>query len=457
MTERGTDITGPVPPPDPERARKEFAGRLLLLRKETGASQRELGGLLGVDHTTISAYEGQGQNAPRVPDPEYVDAFLGEVARRSDVTPDVLNDTRQTYGRLLRLLTAQPQERGRSYRPMLRIYELTQEVETLLAELALVQQQKQAVQNELESLRFSADAASASGHERQRQLEETAETLERRRAELVHRRDAVLADLDANSLVLRQTRLPAHRYPMAAEPAGGAPQQPHALPSPARNTRPRTATLAVVMAFVVAAGLGAFLIYRLTDSRTDTAKGTPGANTPTTTAQSTPTPNPTPSPTSPNPTPSPTSPSPRELTPSEIPQPDKIRWSGSVSLTELDLDAVPPKVLSSNNQASVWFSYDYETSNKAVRDATMYGQNGGFFTVDPTISSWGEQKKPTRKECSDRLATHGTESLPVTPGKSFCVLSAEGRISFITAGKLDKEANLYKGNVIVWENPEEQP
>ncbi|MEU2282372.1 hypothetical protein ABZ614_10615 [Streptomyces sp. NPDC013178] len=87
----------------------------------------------------ISAYERQGVDGC-VPDPGCIEALLAGVARRSDVAPEVLGDARQAYGRVLWLLSEQLPERGRSYRHMLRIYELTREVEELSGELADVRQ-----------------------------------------------------------------------------------------------------------------------------------------------------------------------------------------------------------------------------------------------------------------------------------------------------------------------------
>jgi transcriptional regulator with XRE-family HTH domain len=231
-----------------------------MLREATGKSQREFAEVLGVDHSTVSVYE---KPDGRLPDLAYIDGFLAEVASRADVTADVLNDTRDSYGRLLRLLCDQPQERGRThgYRQMLRVYELTLEREAVTAELADVRQQLQDVAAELARL-WEAGTDATADRERQQRLEESASTLEQRRAWLVRRREAVVSDLDAYQAQLRQLHL--SDTPPAARPVGGPPQQPPALPLPQRNTPPHIRTRAIVASALVVAVLGGWLIYRMT-------------------------------------------------------------------------------------------------------------------------------------------------------------------------------------------------
>lgn len=78
----------------------------------------------------------------------------------------------------------------------------------------------------------------------------------------------------------------------------------------------------------------------------------------------------------------------------------------------------------------------------------MYGKGGGFFTTDPTIAAWDGQD-------ANRVSTYGAETLPVTPEGHFCAMSAEGRISYITVGKLDNATGAYRGDLTVWENSED--
>ncbi|MEU3550632.1 helix-turn-helix domain-containing protein [Streptomyces longwoodensis] len=246
---------GLVPAQDPVvREREELSGRLKMLREATGKSQREFAEVLGVDHSTVSVYE---KPDGRVPDLAYIDGFLAEVASRTDVTADVRKDTRDAYGRLLRLLCDRPQERGRThgYRQMLRVYELTLEREALTAELADVRQQQLDAAAELASLQDTG-AEAATDRQRQQRLEESAAALEQRRAELARRRQAVVSDLDAYQA----------SRPPETHPVGVPPQQMPELPSPQRNTPPHARTQAIVAGAVVIAVLGGWLIYRMTGS-----------------------------------------------------------------------------------------------------------------------------------------------------------------------------------------------
>ncbi|NJP44784.1 NPCBM/NEW2 domain-containing protein [Actinacidiphila epipremni] len=289
-------------PQDAMRERRGLAERLKMLRQATQKSQREFADILGVDHSTVSVYE---KPDGRVPDLEYIDGFLAEVAGRTDVTADVLKDTRDSYGRLLRLLCDQPHERGRThnYRQLLRVYELTVEREALTAELAQVREQQRDVEEELTRLQQDSSAGTSADPEREQQLRETAAALQQRRGVLIHRRDTVVSDLDAYHAQLRQSRIPAppNSPPTIPNNGGrtvGPPQQRSLPPSPPRNTRPHAPTTAIVAGALVVLLLGGWLIYRTTspspDPRHDTADQQP-AHSPTVAASRTRSPSPYPS------------------------------------------------------------------------------------------------------------------------------------------------------------------
>lgn len=119
---------------------------------------------------------------------------------------------------------------------------------------------------------------------------------------------------------------------------------------------------------------------------------------------------------------------------------EDIRWSGTVSLTFLDLDSVPPKVLSGNNAASTWVNYSYHTSN-----GTLYGHRG-----KPTIALWGNPAKPTRQQCADVISTQGVESLELSKSSSYCVKTAADRVAFITELSFNNASYAYTAAVTVW-------
>ncbi|MEV5840053.1 hypothetical protein [Nocardia sp. NPDC052112] len=128
---------------------------------------------------------------------------------------------------------------------------------------------------------------------------------------------------------------------------------------------------------------------------------------------------------------------------------EEVRWSGTVNLTYLDLDSVPPKVVSGNNGASTWASYNYSSSKKFA-EATLYGRRGDFLTVQPTIASWSDPTKPTRQQCADLIATQGVESLPISKNSSYCVETAANRVAFITELSVSDAIHAYTAVVTVW-------
>lgn len=71
-----------------------------------------------------------------------------------------------------------------------------------------------------------------------------------------------------------------------------------------------------------------------------------------------------------------------------------MRWSGTIRLTYVDLDTVPPRVLPSNNGASLWVNHIPYRNGEG---ATLYGLGGGSFTTLPSISPWDDRAKPTRQ------------------------------------------------------------
>ncbi|WP_280497693.1 hypothetical protein [Nocardia asiatica] len=145
----------------------------------------------------------------------------------------------------------------------------------------------------------------------------------------------------------------------------------------------------------------------------------------------------------------PTSTASASATTSATASPDDVRWSGTINLTYLDLDSAPPRVLPDNGGASAWVSYDRKSSG-GFSEATLYGLGGGFFTTKPTIALWTTAAEPTRRQCSDLIATRGAETLPVTKDSAYCVKTAAGRTAFIAGVSLDKAVDAYTASVTVW-------
>ncbi|MFJ8358229.1 hypothetical protein [Streptomyces sp. NPDC093984] len=132
---------------------------------------------------------------------------------------------------------------------------------------------------------------------------------------------------------------------------------------------------------------------------------------------------------------------------SPAPAPTAVQWSGPVTLTFLDLDSVPPKVLSSNDGASVWVDYKPDAEG---RGATLYGLRGDLFSTQSTIAQWQSPAKPSRRECSERISTQATDTLPVTTGDRYCVKTAAGRIALVTVGGFNRATDAFGATVDVW-------
>lgn len=133
---------------------------------------------------------------------------------------------------------------------------------------------------------------------------------------------------------------------------------------------------------------------------------------------------------------------------STVPAQEEVRWTGTVNLTYLDLDSVPPKVLSSNSGASTYVSYDHQDDD--LSRAELVGMPGGFFTTEPTIAVWEGPGAPTRSECAELVSTQAVERLPISPDSSYCVKTAAGRIASLTNLSADDVNHIYKAVVTVW-------
>ncbi|MEH1164330.1 hypothetical protein V6V47_02960 [Micromonospora sp. CPCC 205539] len=216
--------------------------------------------------------------------------------------------------------------------------------------------------------------------------------------------------------------------PEAAAPAPSTP------PRHEHRTALLTALIGAAAAIVGAIIAGVFALLAAPDDDPAPQAQPPGlaASAPTTPAAT-----PQAAPGSVSPTPSATSPS-----------TDTVRWANTVRLTYVDLDEVPVKVLSSNTGASVWVSYGTSEDN-------LYGLNGGFFTTKPSIAAWEGASPPTRKQCSDLIATQGTETSPIAKGSRFCVLTAADRVAYLAVTKFDKASGTYLATATVWETPDE--
>jgi hypothetical protein len=428
-----------------DRLKAEFGARLKVLLDLAGLSSREFAARYpAYKDSTVRKYT-LGTNLPPW---DFLHDLLTEVARRTDdpAAPQRRTELFTAYRTVL--VTIGADVRGSDQNSLLlRLLDGEETLHRLRDELAEVRARENQLLADLEEARRAG--ASQAARERQRQLEEETRILAERRGELVRRRSALVTELDdcrARLAVLEDADGPGDLVPAGTEGGAGVhqafpplPPAPPASPAqPSRSGGRRALRLVgIVAAVVLLAGGGAAVGIWATGDRDTADQAASPSPQPTTPPAST-----LPSPT----TPAPTAPVASGALPSSG-NPDAVRWTKhGVALTHLDLDTVPVKVLSSNNDASVWASY-----SSTDDEVTLYGMNGGFFTTEPTIATWDEPAKPNRQACADRISTNATETLPVTPGARFCVKTAEGRTAYIEAEKMDKASGAYTATITVWE------
>ncbi|WP_157170890.1 hypothetical protein [Nocardia araoensis] len=198
--------------------------------------------------------------------------------------------------------------------------------------------------------------------------------------------------------------------------------------------RRHSGTILTTLLFPIVSGLIVLAVEKFTDDKDDDSARTSTSTTQTTVSSEARTPSST------------TSPAPAT---SAAAGSNDVRWSGTLNMTYLDLDSVPPRVLPNNGGASAWVSYDRESSG-GFSAATLYGLGGGFFTTKPTLAQWTTSAAPTRQQCSDLISTQGAETLPITKDSAYCVKTAAGRTAFITGLSLDNAVHAYTASVTVW-------
>jgi hypothetical protein len=134
-------------------------------------------------------------------------------------------------------------------------------------------------------------------------------------------------------------------------------------------------------------------------------------------------------------------------TPSSKPTADLVRWTGSVNLTFVGLDTVPPTVYDTNDKATFWVNY---INSDPRNGAVLYGSNGGFFTSNANLALWSAAGEPTRQQCADQVATQASDTLPLAKGSRYCISTPQHRIAFLVVGAFDDANQAYQGMVKVW-------
>ncbi|MEU6590431.1 hypothetical protein ABZ923_14630 [Streptomyces sp. NPDC046881] len=137
---------------------------------------------------------------------------------------------------------------------------------------------------------------------------------------------------------------------------------------------------------------------------------------------------------------------------SPAPRATSTPWRGSINLSFVDLDSRPPKTLSNNGGATIWVDYELDSQGDAQGEgATLYGLGGGLFTTQATIAQWTDSARPNQQQCSERISTQATETLPVARGDRYCVRTAAGRTAFIEVGAFNKATGSFAATAEIWD------
>lgn len=120
----------------------------------------------------------------------------------------------------------------------------------------------------------------------------------------------------------------------------------------------------------------------------------------------------------------------------------KVRWAGSILLTEseTDLDVLPP-----DNGADDGGDIELEIAY-------------GLPSVPGKSGRWEERAGPTARQCAERIRTSGNvahEYESPTPGMRICVQTDGGRIALVrleTPPTYEEDAHSAEAYVTVWQN-----
>jgi hypothetical protein len=125
---------------------------------------------------------------------------------------------------------------------------------------------------------------------------------------------------------------------------------------------------------------------------------------------------------------------------SPTPQPDKVRWTGPITLAHagggIVLDTLPPH-------------YDYWEANPDVE----YGGTGSGSLMG-SVALWTAPARPTAKQCSDWVATMNAGFFAVHVGDRVCATSPDGRPALLIVKSLPTEDyGPIVFDLTVWEAP----
>ncbi|MFF4827120.1 hypothetical protein [Streptomyces sp. NPDC001312] len=110
-------------------------------------------------------------------------------------------------------------------------------------------------------------------------------------------------------------------------------------------------------------------------------------------------------------------------------------------MTGVDLNSLPPAQTTDDS---------YDAALYSSSDALFSNRSGG-----PNVASWPGPGTPSRKQCADRLATHGDFMAQATKESVLCVRTRTGRIAALTITAMGDAFTGGTAKVIVWETKDE--
>jgi hypothetical protein len=310
--------------PRKEEIRREFGQRVVRrLLDLAGTSLRGFEERYGIDHSRVSYYK----NGHRMPPLEFMEALVREARTLGGLTAE---DAREAF-RAYRTALAQLSTPGGSDQTslLLRVYDLTQELNELGTKLETVQAGEAQARSELEKLQKAGAGVGRIDIGRQLELRQHHEELAEMHTGLVEQRTLVTKELkrcQSRILELQRQETPdsASADPTLILPSGAAPQRP--------TGRRRTVSLAVVAAVIgaftaVGVALGLQTVRPFAPLDSSDGKPSPSASQPATPISASafpktpPSPSNTTKPPAPSKTAKPSTPVPSNTSPSTVPDP----------------------------------------------------------------------------------------------------------------------------------------
>ncbi|MEC3981623.1 hypothetical protein [Amycolatopsis sp. H20-H5] len=152
--------------------------------------------------------------------------------------------------------------------------------------------------------------------------------------------------------------------------------------------------------------------------------------------------------------PPPSSPAPVS-TPAPTPDPERVFWSGTITLDEYadvkpaalrDLDSKPPKT--DKNDGDIGAG-DIESSSAEYTYGYLLGPRGAT-----TVAQWTAGGAPTRAQCREAASASGSATVEMKLGGYACVRTSQGRTASLKITKIIGDESL-QAAATVWDDADQ--